>query len=114
MLYLTQYFLSPNQYGDLDRIFLAGDAAHIHSPVGGQGMNTGLQDSYNLGWKLAMAIKNVASKHLLKSYNEERYPIGAKLIATTDRAFSTISGSNLAFKVGRSVSTSTFLYLCSY
>ena len=55
-----------DQYGDNERVFLVGDAAHIHSPVGGQGMNTGMQDSYNLGWKLHMAIKGQASQTLLK------------------------------------------------
>jgi len=54
------------------RIFFAGDCAHVHSPVGAQGMNTGMQDAYNLAWKLALKIKGFASKKLLNSYNEER------------------------------------------
>lgn len=57
------------------RIFLAGDAAHIHSPAGGQGMNTGLQDAYNLAWKLALVIKEKAKLSLLDSYQIERYPV---------------------------------------
>lgn len=92
-----------NQYGDLDRVFLAGDAAHIHSPAGGQGMNTGLQDSYNLGWKLALAIKKAAGKKLLLSYNEERHPIGAALIKTTDKMFSTFAGSGRALQIVKGV-----------
>jgi len=70
-----------------DRCFLLGDAAHIHSPVGAQGMNTGLQDAYNLGWKLALVIKGVADKALLDSYEQERIPVAQRLLATTDRAF---------------------------
>jgi 2-polyprenyl-6-methoxyphenol hydroxylase-like FAD-dependent oxidoreductase len=73
------------------RVFLAGDAAHIHSPVGGQGMNTGLQDAYNLAWKLSMVIKSTASTELLKSYNEERLRVAQRLVKTTDRAFSVVT-----------------------
>jgi 2-polyprenyl-6-methoxyphenol hydroxylase-like FAD-dependent oxidoreductase len=58
------------------RIFLAGDAAHIHSPAGGQGMNTGMQDAFNLAWKLAMVIHGDASDSLLDSYSPERSAIG--------------------------------------
>jgi 2-polyprenyl-6-methoxyphenol hydroxylase-like FAD-dependent oxidoreductase len=69
------------------RAFLLGDAAHIHSPVGAQGMNTGLQDAYNLGWKLALVAKGEASPALLDSYGEEREPVARRLLETTDRAF---------------------------
>ncbi|HKR07132.1 MAG TPA: FAD-dependent monooxygenase, partial [Bacteroidia bacterium] len=69
------------------RCFLAGDAAHIHSPAGGQGMNTGLQDAYNLAWKLALVIKKIAGEKLLDSYNAERLPLAKRLVKTTDRAF---------------------------
>jgi 2-polyprenyl-6-methoxyphenol hydroxylase-like FAD-dependent oxidoreductase len=69
------------------RCFLLGDAAHIHSPVGAQGMNTGLQDAYNLGWKLALVIDGRADASLLDSYEEERIPIARRLLNTTDRAF---------------------------
>jgi hypothetical protein len=65
------------------RVFLAGDAAHIHSPAGGQGMNTGMQDAFNLCWKLAMAIKGDASDSLLDSYDAERHPIGKRVIDFT-------------------------------
>lgn len=69
------------------RCFLLGDAAHIHSPMGGQGMNTGLQDAYNLAWKLAMVIKGKASEKLLDTYETERLPVAQGLLRTTDRAF---------------------------
>jgi 2-polyprenyl-6-methoxyphenol hydroxylase-like FAD-dependent oxidoreductase len=65
------------------RVFLAGDAAHIHSPAGGQGMNTGIQDAYNLGWKLAAVAKG-ASPTLLDSYEAERRPIAAGVLALSD------------------------------
>jgi 2-polyprenyl-6-methoxyphenol hydroxylase-like FAD-dependent oxidoreductase len=69
------------------RCFLLGDAAHIHSPVGAQGMNTGLQDAYNLGWKLALVVEGRAETALLDSYEEERIPVARRLLNTTDRAF---------------------------
>lgn len=72
------------------RCFLLGDAAHIHSPVGAQGMNTGLQDAYNLGWKLALVGTGRASASLLDSYESERIPVANRLLQTTDRAFSLI------------------------
>ena len=67
------------------RIFFAGDSAHIHSPAGGQGMNTGIQDVINLGWKLAMVYRGEATTALLDTYNEERLPIIRELLATTER-----------------------------
>jgi 2-polyprenyl-6-methoxyphenol hydroxylase-like FAD-dependent oxidoreductase len=72
------------------RCFLLGDAAHIHSPVGAQGMNTGLQDAYNLGWKLALVVSGRAGPALLDSYEAERIPVAQRLLSTTDRAFSVI------------------------
>ena len=71
-----------------DRVFLAGDAAHIHSPVGAQGMNTGIQDAWNLGWKLALTIRGTATERLLDSYESERWPVGRSLLRYTDRVFS--------------------------
>ncbi|MGQ0505585.1 MAG: FAD-dependent monooxygenase [Myxococcaceae bacterium] len=76
------------------RIFLAGDAAHLHSPAGGQGMNTGIQDAVNLSWKLAMVLRGEATEGILESYHAERFPIGQQLLAVTDRMFSFLSGSN--------------------
>jgi 2-polyprenyl-6-methoxyphenol hydroxylase-like FAD-dependent oxidoreductase len=69
------------------RCFLLGDAAHVHSPMGGQGMNTGLQDAYNLAWKLALVISGRAEPALLDSYEAERRPVAQRLLDTTDRAF---------------------------
>ena len=69
------------------RCFLAGDSAHIHTPAGAQGMNTGIQDGYNLVWKLAYVLKNGADAKLLDTYNEERLPNAQRLLKTTDRIF---------------------------
>lgn len=69
------------------RCFLLGDAAHVHSPMGGQGMNTGLQDAYNLAWKLALVVNGQADEALLDSYEAERMPVAQRLLATTDAAF---------------------------
>ncbi len=69
------------------RIFLAGDAAHTHSPAGAQGMNTGLQDAVNLGWKLAAAVDGWAPGWLLDTYQAERHPVGAAVLALTGRQF---------------------------
>ena len=74
------------------RIFLAGDSAHIHSPAGAQGMNTGIQDGYNLAWKLAWVLKGNASGELLNTYNEERLPNAENLTKTTDRFFGLAAG----------------------
>lgn len=69
------------------RCFLCGDAAHVHSPVGGQGMNTGLQDAYNLAWKLALVVQQRSGAQLLDSYEAERIPVARALLNGTDRAF---------------------------
>jgi 2-polyprenyl-6-methoxyphenol hydroxylase-like FAD-dependent oxidoreductase len=68
------------------RVFLAGDAAHVHPPTGGLGMNTGIQDAYNLGWKLARALDGTASPSLLDTYQAERLPIAAWTLDTTSQA----------------------------
>ena len=72
-------------------LFLLGDAAHIHSPVGGQGMNTGLGDAMNLGWKLAAVLGGRAKRDLLDTYEPERIAFARKLVATTDRIFQAAS-----------------------
>src|SRR6266849_8570957 len=69
------------------RVFLAGDAAHTHSPAGAQGMNTGIQDALNLGWKLGAALAGWAPDWLLDSYHAERHPVGAAVLALTRRQF---------------------------
>lgn len=76
------------------RCFLLGDAAHVHSPMGGQGMNTGLQDAYNLAWKLALVISQQADATLLDTYEAERMPFAHRLLATTDRAFRLVVSEN--------------------
>ena len=65
------------------RVFLAGDAAHVHSPAGGQGMNTGLQDAANLGWKLAAAVQGWAPHDLLDTYEGERHPVGRLVLRSS-------------------------------
>lgn len=71
-------------------VFFAGDSAHVHSPAGGQGMNTGLQDAYNLVWKLALVVQGKAKESLLDSYHTERWVIANQLVNTTDRVFSNV------------------------
>ncbi|MEU4654925.1 FAD-dependent monooxygenase [Streptomyces sp. NPDC023723] len=66
-----------------DRVLLAGDAAHVHLPAGGQGMNTSVQDSANLGWKLAAVVRGTAPPALLDTYHQERHPVGRRLLANT-------------------------------
>ena len=65
------------------RVLLAGDAAHVHSPVGGQGLNTGVQDAVNLGWKLAEVVHRTAPDSLLDTYHAERHPVAARVLRTT-------------------------------
>jgi 2-polyprenyl-6-methoxyphenol hydroxylase-like FAD-dependent oxidoreductase len=79
----------------LGRCFLIGDAAHIHSPVGGQGMNTGLQDAYNLSWKLAGVINKNLNPAVLNTYAAERMPVARDLLNTTDRAFKLIMSTSV-------------------
>src|SRR5882762_5377999 len=72
------------------RAFLLGDAAHVHSPVGGQGMNTGIKDAYNLAWKLALVVSGRARAALVHSYEDERLPVANHLLKRTDRLFSIV------------------------
>lgn len=74
-------------------MFLCGDAAHIHSPVGGQGMNTGIGDAINLAWKLAAVLRG-SDERLLDSYEAERLPFARRLVATTDRAFEVVTNDS--------------------
>jgi 2-polyprenyl-6-methoxyphenol hydroxylase-like FAD-dependent oxidoreductase len=73
------------------RCFLAGDAAHIHTPAGAQGMNTGIQDGYNLAWKLALVLRGASDIKLLDSYNDERLVNAENLLKTTDRFFNLVA-----------------------
>ncbi|SCF39446.1 2-polyprenyl-6-methoxyphenol hydroxylase [Micromonospora matsumotoense] len=81
------------------RCFVAGDAAHVHSPASGQGMNTGIQDAYNLGWKLAEVVRGHADDALLDSYPAERVPVGATLLGTTKTATALVALRNAAAPV---------------
>ena len=65
------------------RVLLAGDAAHVHSPVGGQGLNTGVQDAVNLGWKLAQVVSGTSPESLLDTYHAERHPVAARVLQNT-------------------------------
>ncbi|PPQ66556.1 hypothetical protein CVT24_007120 [Panaeolus cyanescens] len=84
-----------------NNVFVAGDAAHVHSPAGAQGMNTGLQDGFNIAWKMAMVCKGWAPKTLLETYNEERFPVVAQMLNITSKlmkAMATSSGDESGWK----------------
>jgi 2-polyprenyl-6-methoxyphenol hydroxylase-like FAD-dependent oxidoreductase len=83
------------------RAFLLGDAAHIHSPVGGQGMNTGIGDAVNLAWKLASVLHRQADALLLDSYEPERIAFAKRLVATTDQAFTAVTSPGLIARLVR-------------
>lgn len=85
------------------RSFVAGDAAHIHSPVGAQGMNTGIQDAYNLGWKVALVARGAAPGSLLDSYDIERRPVGETLLHFTDRFFAFAVGGGRLGRIVRRI-----------
>ena len=83
-VWLSRFRISHRKISDfrVGRVFLAGDSAHIHSPAGGQGMNTGIQDACNLAWKLALVVQKKSPDSLLNSYNEEREPV-AKMVLSS-------------------------------
>jgi 4,5-epoxidase len=83
------------------RILLAGDAAHVHSPFGGQGMNTGIGDAENLAWKLAMVVNGTAEQQLLDSYEGERRPVAAKAVRSTGAASNLVLGNHLIARLLR-------------
>lgn len=83
------------------RAFLLGDAAHIHSPVGGQGMNTGIGDAVNLAWKLAAVLHGRADASILDSYEPERIAFARRLVATTDQAFTAVTSASLMARLVR-------------
>jgi 2-polyprenyl-6-methoxyphenol hydroxylase-like FAD-dependent oxidoreductase len=85
------------------RVFIAGDAAHVHSPLGGQGMNTGIGDAMNLGWKLAEAVHGTAPDWLLDSYEGERHPVGADVLRLTDAFNQLVLGRSRAQRLIRAV-----------
>ncbi|MEU6381116.1 FAD-dependent oxidoreductase [Streptomyces sp. NPDC046909] len=81
------------------RVFVAGDAAHVHSPASGQGMNTGIQEAYNLAWKLADVARGYAGRALLDTYSEERVPIGRALLGSTRTATFLVQFKNMMARV---------------
>lgn len=83
------------------RCFIVGDAAHIHSPIGAQGMNTGLQDAYNLAWKLALVLMRRTKNSLLDTYTQERIVTARNLVRSTDRAFNLVSSESRLLKIFR-------------
>lgn len=83
------------------RVFLAGDAAHVHSPAGGQGMNTGLQDAANLGWKLAAAVRGWASDGLLDSYHDERHEVGREVLRSSGALLRLALAQSLGTRIAR-------------
>jgi 2-polyprenyl-6-methoxyphenol hydroxylase-like FAD-dependent oxidoreductase len=83
------------------RVFLLGDAAHIHSPVGGQGMNTGIGDAVNLAWKLAAVLAGDAPEKLLDTYEPERIGFARRLVATTDRVFTFVTARGVVARFVR-------------
>lgn len=85
------------------RVFIAGDAGHVHSPVGGQGMNTGIGDAVNMAWKLAAVLQRRADASILDTYETERVAFAHSLVATTDRAFQAIVGRGLSSSMFRLV-----------
>ncbi|MQA86027.1 MAG: hypothetical protein GEV03_15715 [Streptosporangiales bacterium] len=109
--WLTRFVAPSRQVGTTrgGRVFVAGDAAHAHSPAGGQGMNTGLQDAANLGWKLAMVLRGQASAELLDTYDAERRPVHTSLRHTTDLMFRSFVIRNPLLKLGRNLAARLLL-----
>jgi 2-polyprenyl-6-methoxyphenol hydroxylase-like FAD-dependent oxidoreductase len=108
-VYRTHHRYAPSfRFGNC---FILGDAAHIHSPLGGQGMNTGLQDAYNLAWKLAMIIQGVAKPKLLDTYDMERIGIAKRLVRTTDTGFGFMTSNKPLIKTIRSLLLPVFLQI---
>jgi 2-polyprenyl-6-methoxyphenol hydroxylase-like FAD-dependent oxidoreductase len=89
------------------RVFIAGDAAHVHSPLGGQGMNTGIGDAMNLGWKLAEAVHGTAPGWLLDSYEAERHPVGAEVLRLTDAFNQLVLGGTKVARLVRTIAVGT-------
>jgi 2-polyprenyl-6-methoxyphenol hydroxylase-like FAD-dependent oxidoreductase len=92
------------------QVFLAGDAAHIHPPIGGLGMNTGLQDAHNLSWKLALVAKEEIGPTLLDSYSEERHPVGLEVVGKTTRAMEEAVTTGWRRDPGRSHESQLFIH----
>ncbi|KAF9332816.1 hypothetical protein BGZ91_011548 [Linnemannia elongata] len=106
--WLTYYKINERQaasYSHKNRIFLAGDAAHVHSPAGGQGMNLGLQDAHNLTWKMALAIHGLADPKILETYEQERGPVAKAVIKMSSNMFAMGFSNKLAYRAIRKTVT---------
>ncbi|WP_329118953.1 FAD-dependent monooxygenase [Streptomyces sp. NBC_01465] len=93
------------------RVFLAGDAAHVHSPAGGQGLNTGLQDAANLSWKLARVLTGQSPEALLDTYQSERHPVGAAVLRTSGALVRLASANTAPRRALRTLATTALKYL---
>lgn len=104
-VWLTHFRINERKVTDYQRghVFLAGDAAHIHSPAGGQGMNTGMQDAVNLAWKLAMVVRGRAGESLLDSYSPERSTVGDMVLSNAERLTDMATLSNPAAQAARNL-----------
>ena len=111
--WLTRFYAPSRQVptNRVGRVFLAGDASHAHSPAGGQGMNTGLQDAFNLTWKLAMVLRGEAPEELLASYNAERHPVDARIQRETDMMLRSFLLRNPVLKAARDLAARTLVPL---
>ncbi|KAF9355111.1 hypothetical protein BGX26_006986 [Mortierella sp. AD094] len=106
--WLTFYKVNERQaasYSHKNRIFIAGDAAHVHSPAGGQGMNLGLQDAYNLTWKMALVLNGLSSPKLLETYEGERAPVASDVIKMSSAMFATGFSNQLSRRIIRRLIT---------
>ena len=92
----------------LGRVFVAGDAAHIHSPACGQGLNTGVQDGYNVAWKLALVIRGQAPESLLDSYQQERHPVGEQALRVSNLLLRSTLIPNTFVRTGRDLAFKAF------
>ena len=112
-IWLTKFRVHRRIVGSLHvgRIFLCGDAAHIHSPAGGQGMNLGIQDAFNLAWKLALVQRGAGRPVLLDSYHPERHPIAEAILSATDLATRAVM---LVNPVGQTVRNRLVMFLTSF
>ncbi|KAG0365894.1 FAD binding domain-containing protein [Gamsiella multidivaricata] len=107
--WLTFYKVNERQAASFsykNRVFLAGDAAHVHSPAGGQGMNLGLQDAYNLTWKMALVLNRLADPKLLETYENERAPVASNVIKMSAAMFATGFSRQLMRRIVRKAITS--------
>ncbi|KAG0299310.1 hypothetical protein BGZ98_010152, partial [Dissophora globulifera] len=115
--WLTYYRVNERQaehFAYKDRIFLAGDASHVHSPAGGQGMNTGLQDSFNLTWKMALVLHGIAPEAILKTYEVERKPVADDIIKLSARALDIGIGQGLLQRTFRKIAFTIAPYILPY